>query len=145
MIQFMLHNEVQRKFTTGDKVIQVKNDYDIDVMNGTIGTVQDVIDGSYVIDFYEEGAHRIKGEKINNLQLAYAITVHKAQGSEFPCVVFVCHKSHHYFTDRNLMYTAVTRASKTSIILGDKWGIRKIAERNNVPKRRTFLNLLAEG
>jgi exodeoxyribonuclease V alpha subunit len=79
---------------------------------------------------------------MSDVQLAYALTAHKAQGSEFPCVVVVCHKSH-FFADRNWLYTAVTRAAKTCIIVGDRWGLRHAAEKNNVIKRRTLLSLWA--
>jgi len=98
--------------------------------------------GAYHVDFNGEGTKKVDGERLSNLQLAYALTAHKAQGSEFPCVVVVCHKSH-FFADRNWLYTAVTRAAKTCIILGDRWGLHHAAEKNNTIKRRTFLSLWA--
>ncbi len=76
------------------------------------------------------------------MQLAYALTAHKAQGSEFPCVVVLCHKSH-FFADRNWLYTAVTRAARYCIVMGDRWGLRNAVKKNNTIHRRTLLNLWA--
>jgi len=82
---------------------------------------------------------RIKDEQVANVQLAYALTAHKAQGSEFPCAVVLCHRSH-FFDDRNWLYTAVTRASKYCVLIGDPWGLRNAARKNHVIHRRTFLD-----
>ena len=145
MMQRLLHGEVSRKFAVGDKVIQTSNDYGIEVMNGTIGRVLDVDPGSgggYWIAFDGCGERLIQGEQVLNVQLAYALTAHKAQGSEFPCAVVLCHKSH-YFADRNWLYTAVTRASRYCFLLGDRWGLHNAAKKNNTVRRRTFLGLWA--
>ncbi|MCA9240013.1 MAG: AAA family ATPase, partial [Planctomycetales bacterium] len=145
MMQRLLHGEVSRKFAVGDKVIQTSNDYGIGVMNGTIGRVLDVEPGSgggYWIAFDGCGERLIQGEQVLNVQLAYALTAHKAQGSEFPCAVVLCHKSH-YFADRNWLYTAVTRASRYCFLLGDRWGLHNAAKKNNTVRRRTFLGLWA--
>ena len=142
MMQFLLHGAVKGRFAVGDKVIQTANDYEMGVMNGTIGRVVDIDDGNYFVEFDGEGIHKIDGERQQNVQLAYALTAHKAQGSEFPCAIVVCHKSH-FFADRNWLYTAVTRASKTCILVGDRWGIRHAAGKNNTINRRTFLSLWA--
>jgi len=145
MMQRLLHGEVERKFTVGDKVIQTVNDYDLGVMNGTIGRVIEIDPargGGYFINFDGCGERQIKDEQVLNVQLAYALTAHKAQGSEFPCVVVLCHKSH-YFADRNWLYTAVTRASHYCILMGDRWGLRNAVKKNNTIRRRTFLDLWA--
>ena len=142
MMQHLLHGDPERKFEVGDKVIQTSNDYGLGVMNGTIGHVvafEPGRDGGYWIDFDGVGQRRIKDEQVANVQLAYALTAHKAQGSEFPCVVVVCHRSH-YFADRNWLYTAVTRASKFCVLIGDQWGLRNAARKNYVIHRRTFLD-----
>ncbi|MCG3180458.1 MAG: ATP-dependent RecD-like DNA helicase [Phycisphaerae bacterium] len=143
MMQFLLFGRVDEKFAVGDKVIQAANDYDMGVMNGTIGRVVDFEDGGYLIDFDGVGCRTVDGERLGKVQLAYALTAHKAQGSEFPCVVVVCHKSH-FFADRNWLYTAVTRAAKTCILVGDRWGLRHAAGKNNTIKRRTFLSRWAD-
>jgi exodeoxyribonuclease V alpha subunit len=142
MMQALLHGRVEGRFALGDKVIQTSNDYTLGVMNGTIGQVVAIEGGVYHVDFNGEGCHKVDGERLGNVQLAYALTGHKCQGSEFPCVVVVCHKSH-FFADRNWLYTAVTRAAKTCIILGDRWGLKHAAAKNNTIKRRTFLSLWA--
>ena len=142
MMQHLLHGRVEGRFAVGDKVIQTSNDYDMNVMNGTIGRVVDIEKGACYIDFDGEGVKKVDGERLGNVQLAYALTAHKAQGSEFPCIVVVCHKSH-FFADRNWLYTAVTRAAKTCIMVGDRWGLRHAAGKNNTIKRRTFLSLWA--
>ncbi len=145
MMQRLLHGDVQRKFAIADKVIQTVNDYSLGVMNGTIGRVVAIETGSgggYCIDFDGCGERLIKDEQVLNVQLAYALTAHKAQGSEFPCAVVLCHKSH-FFADRNWLYTAVTRASRYCILMGDRWGLRNAVKKNNTIRRRTFLSLWA--
>ena len=142
MMQALLHGRVEGRFAVGDKVIQTSNDYTMGVMNGTIGQVVGIEGGVCHVDFNGEGLHKVDGERLSNLQLAYALTAHKAQGSEFPCVVVLCHKSH-FFADRNWLYTAVTRASKTCILVGDRWGLRHAAGKNHTIRRRTFLSLWA--
>lgn len=126
----------------GDKVIQTRNNYEIDVMNGTVGIVRDIsAKGAYTVDF---DGQMVEIERASNnlrdIQLAYALTFHKCQGSEFPCAIVVVHKSHAYQHDRNLFYTGVTRARKTAIILGDRWGVRNCAQKVQVDSRKTFLS-----
>jgi exodeoxyribonuclease V alpha subunit len=74
--------------------------------------------------------------------LAYATSIHKVQGSEFPCAVVIAHKSHSFMHHRNLLYTAVTRAKESVIILGDRWGIDNCAAKRQVDRRNTFLSFL---
>jgi exodeoxyribonuclease V alpha subunit len=132
----------------GDKVIQTKNDYELDVMNGAMGIVTAAgEDGSLAIDF-DGRPVKIDAatEAVNNVQLAYATSIHKQQGSEFPCAIVIAHKSHSFMHHRNLLYTAVTRAKESVIILGDRWGIANCATKRQVDRRNTFLSfLLPEG
>jgi|CXWL01.1.fsa_nt_gi exodeoxyribonuclease V alpha subunit len=105
----------------GDKVMQVRNNYDLEVFNGDIGrvravdtdedTVEVVFDGRSVI--YEPVA-------LDELVLAYACSIHKAQGSEYPCVVVPVHTQHFVMLQRNLIYTAVTRGRKLVVLVGTK-------------------------
>jgi exodeoxyribonuclease V alpha subunit len=141
MMQRLLHGEVERKFAVGDKVIQTVNDYDLGVMNGTIGHVVAIESkpSGYWIDFDGAGEKHVVDTQVQNVHLAYALTAHKAQGSEFPCAVVLCHRSH-FFADRNWLYTAVTRAAKYCILLGDRWGLRNAVKKNNTIRRRTFLS-----
>ena len=143
MMQALLHGHVGRKFALGDKVIQTANDYDLGVMNGTIGWVVGIEGDQHTVDFDGTGCRTIRNERLAKLQLAYALTAHKAQGSEFLCAVVLCHKSH-FFADRNWLYTAVTRAARTCILVGDKWGLRRTARKISNANRRTFLSLWNE-
>jgi exodeoxyribonuclease V alpha subunit len=132
------------RFYSGDKVIQTRNDYEIGVMNGAMGVVLDVDSaGGLIIDF--DGCPvEIKGggDAVANIQLAYATSIHKVQGSEFPCALVVAHKSHSFMHHRNLLYTAVTRAKDSVIVLGDRWGIENCAGKRQVDRRNTFLSFL---
>lgn len=131
----------------GDKVIQTKNDYELGVMNGAMGVVLGVrSDGSLSIDFDGRPVEIDAGsDAIGNIHLAYATSIHKVQGSEFPCAVVIAHKSHSFMHHRNLLYTAVTRAKESVIILGDRWGIDNCAYKRQVDRRNTFLSFLLEG
>ncbi len=139
MMQYLLSGQVEGRFTVGDKVIQTRNDYELGVMNGTIGFVKEIDKKGVVVAF--EGAGRIAMEwsKAKALELAFVLTCHKAQGSEFPCCVVLCHKSH-FFADRNWLYTAVTRASHTCILIGDSYGLRRAARQVRNLSRRTLLS-----
>jgi exodeoxyribonuclease V alpha subunit len=126
-----------------DKVIQTRNNYDLDVMNGAVGIVKHApSDGSLAIDF--DGTVvtlPAKSSWLKDIQLAYCLSIHKGQGSEYPCVIAIVHKAHSFQHHRNLFYTAVTRARETAIILGDHWGIRDCARKRKVDMRQTFLSL----
>jgi exodeoxyribonuclease V alpha subunit len=128
----------------GDKVIQTKNDYELGVMNGAMGVVVDATpDGSLSIDFDGRRVEIKSGsDALGNIQLAYATSIHKVQGSEFPCAVVIAHKSHSFMHHRNLLYTAVTRATDSVILLGDRWGIDNCAAKRQVDRRNTFLSFL---
>jgi exodeoxyribonuclease V alpha subunit len=127
-----------------DKVIQTKNDYDLGVMNGAVGFVVDNHPkNGLTVDFEGRVVEIPKDSaKEYNLQLAYATSIHKMQGSEFPCAIVITHKSHSFMHHRNLLYTAVTRAQKSVIMLGDHWGIENCAKKRQVDKRNTFLSFL---
>ncbi|MCP4680076.1 MAG: AAA family ATPase [Deltaproteobacteria bacterium] len=129
-----------------DRVIQTKNDYEIDVMNGTVGIVDKIeAKGALVIDF---DGRRVRIEpntqNIKNLELAYCMSIHKSQGSEYRCAIVVIHKSHSIQHHRNLFYTAVTRAKESAIVIGDRWGIRNCAKKKQVNNRNTFLPYIFE-
>lgn len=128
-----------------DKVVQGKNDYKLGIMNGTIGRVVEVREkGALVVDFFEDGIKEVGGEAAKNLSLAYALTVHKSQGSEWPVVVYVAHKGHQIMFSRNLFYTGVSRARKSAIVVGDVWAIDQCAKRLSAERRRTMLALSPE-
>ena len=136
--------ERRPRLLVNDKVIQTRNNYDLGVMNGAVGTVTEVgRDGSLVITFDGMPVEIESGSpNLADIELAYALTIHKAQGSEFPCAVVVVHKSHAFMHHRNLFYTGVTRAKETSVIVGDRWGIANCARKRHLDERKTFLSLL---
>ena len=136
-------NKYGPRFYPHDKVIQTRNDYQLGVMNGAVGFVKSVSSsGDLTIDFDGEDVEFEAGsDSIKRLKLAYVITTHKSQGSEFPCVIAIIHKSHSFMLHRNIFYTAASRAQKTAIILGDRWGISNCAKKNLTDKRRTFMGL----
>ncbi|MEC7520605.1 MAG: ATP-dependent RecD-like DNA helicase [Myxococcota bacterium] len=113
-------------FRTGDKVMQLRNDYEREVFNGDIGWVQSVVDGVTYVEF-DTGTRSYKADDLDALTLAYATTIHKSQGSEFPAVVLVLHGAHHVLLSRALVYTAVTRAKRLVVIVGDPRAIARAA------------------
>ena len=127
----------------GDKVIQTRNNYDLHIMNGHIGYVEEVDEssGECVVDFEDAGKLVLTREHLRDVMLAHAVSIHRSQGSEFPCVITIVHSSHRFMLHRNLFYTGVSRAQKKSIILGDAKGIRYCAKEQKLFKRRTFLSL----
>ena len=127
----------------GDKVIQTRNNYDLNIMNGHIGLVEQVDErtGECVIDFEDAGKLELNKEQLRDILLAHAVSIHRSQGSEFPCVITIIHSSHRFMLHRNLFYTGVSRAQKKAIILGDTKGIRYCANEQQLFKRRTFLSL----
>lgn len=108
-----------REFRIGDRVMQTKNDYDLDVLNGDVGRVCDVVpEAQSLTVMYGKRRVVYSGKQLNNLSLAYACTVHKSQGSEYDIVVVVMTKScGKKMIQRNLLYTAVTRASKVCVLV----------------------------
>lgn len=130
------------KIYVGDKVIQTKNNYKLDIMNGHQGYV--IRTEPLVVDFGDGKVVSIPKDCKGEIELAYALTVHKVQGSQFPVVVFVCHKSHTIMLNRSLLYTAATRAMQSCVIVGDDAGISRAAKTIQVNDRRTLLPLLAK-
>lgn len=127
-------------FRVGDKVMQLRNNYDKEVFNGDIGFVTD-IDSEEQIWTVEIDGRRICYEKAeaNELQLAYAVTVHKSQGSEFPCVILPIHTSHYPLLQRNLLYTGITRGKKLVVVVGSRKALAIAIANNKVLQRNTGL------
>ncbi len=128
-----------RTFRVNDKVMQVRNDYDKEVFNGDIGRIRRIRheDGQIQVDF-DGKCVSYDFSELNKLVLAYAITIHKSQGSEYPAVVFPLLTSHFVMLQRNLLYTAVTRARKLVVIVGSKKALA-IGVRNNRTQSRFTL------
>lgn len=111
----------------GDRVMQLRNDYEKEAYNGDLGEVRNVAAGiTYVL--MDGRDVRYKADEMDDLTLAYASTIHKVQGSEFPAVIVVMHSSHHVLLSRALLYTAVTRAKKLVIMLGDERAMARAAK-----------------
>jgi exodeoxyribonuclease V alpha subunit len=110
-----------RLIRVGDRVLQLVNDYDKNVFNGDIGAVSgmDPVQQLMRIAFPESLVHYDFSE-MDKLQLAYALTVHKSQGSEYEAVILVLHRSQYVMLQRNLLYTGLTRARRLLVLLGDK-------------------------
>jgi exodeoxyribonuclease V alpha subunit len=108
----------------GDKVMQLRNDYDKDVYNGDLGEVRRVEGGITYVDVDGREVQYEMDDR-DDLALAYASTVHKVQGSEFPAIVIVLHGSHYVLLSRALLYTAVTRAKRLVVILGDERALHR--------------------
>ena len=124
----------------GDKVMQIRNNYDKEVFNGDLGIVSSVDSEEGTLEVSFEGRKVLyETADLGEVVLAYAITVHKSQGSEFPCVIIPLHTTHYPLLQRNLIYTAVTRGKNLVILVGSKKAI-SIAIRNaRVVQRNTML------
>lgn len=124
-----------RRFCVGDRIMQTRNDYERNVFNGDLGTVVDFGDKSIVVDF--DGAQKTyERYHARHLQLAYAMTIHKSQGGEFPAVVVPVFRSRMWTA--NLLYTAITRAQRLCILVGRPEEISR-AVRTGSTKRWTRL------
>jgi exodeoxyribonuclease V alpha subunit len=123
-------------FAPGDKVMQIENDYDKDVYNGDIGMIEDVDldEGEVVVDFEGQSVTFVLGE-LDTLVPAYAATIHKSQGSEYPAVVIPVMTQHYTMLQRNLIYTGVTRGRKLVVLVGQKKAVA-IAVKNVSGRRR---------
>ena len=128
-------------FRPGDKVMQVQNNYDKDVYNGDIGYLFaiNLVDHSLTVDF--EGRTVVYDwSEADQLVLAYAVSVHKAQGSEFPAVVIPLVTQHYLMLQRNLLYTAVTRARQLCVLVGSRKAIGIAVRNDKVAHRYTALD-----
>ncbi len=125
-----------RQLRAGDKVIQLTNDYDKEVFNGDMGIVEgiDEIDQEFKVNYDGRRVTYDFSER-DELALAYAITVHKSQGSEYPAVVILLTMQHFILLQRNLLYTALTRGKRLVVIIGTKKALA-IAVKNNRPLQR---------
>ena len=130
------------RFQRGDKVIQTENNYDKDVFNGDIGIVEkvDAVEQEVTIRFDDRPLKYDFGE-LDEVSLAYAISIHKSQGSEFPAVVIPLAMQHFMLLQQNLIYTGITRGKRLLVLVGQKKALG-IAVRNDKTQRR-YSGLLA--
>ncbi len=127
---------IHHRFKAGDRVMHLKNNYKKDVFNGDTGIVADIDPGGAEIRVLFDGRPvSYTPEDIDELGLGYAITVHKSQGSEYPAVVMPLTTKHYTMLQRNLLYTAVTRARRLAVLVGTEKAL-SVAIRNNRPRQR---------
>jgi len=127
-------------FRAGDRVMQLRNNYDKDVFNGDIGFVQMVDEAKRsLVVLFDGRPVEYASSDLDELVLAYATTIHKSQGSEYPAVIVIMHRQHFMMLQRNLLYTAITRGKKLVLVIGSAWAVQTAIETNTVRERRTAL------
>ena len=141
--------EVERfgwKYRAGDKVMQTENDYDKDVFNGDLGRIRSIDPGAEKMTIVFDGRPvEYRFSDLDRLMLAYAVTVHKSQGSEYPAVVVPISTHHYVMLRRNLLYTAITRGRRLVVIVGQKWALQKaVEEASDLRRYSTLREQLAE-
>jgi exodeoxyribonuclease V alpha subunit len=121
--------------------MQLRNNYDKEVYNGDVGFIKAVSasERSIVVNF-DGRPVKYDGSELDELTLAYATTIHKSQGSEYPAVIVIMHTQHYMMLQRNLLYTAITRARKLVLLIGVPYAVSRAIETNVVRQRRTSLS-----
>lgn len=124
----------------GDKVMQVRNNYDLEVWNGDIGRVSSIDEVDQIVRVTIDGREvAYDYGSIDELVLAYACSIHKSQGSEYPCVVIPLHTTHYVMLQRNLLYTALTRAKRLGILVGEPRALGVAVSNRRIRPRFTRL------
>jgi exodeoxyribonuclease V alpha subunit len=124
----------------GDKVMQLRNNYDKGVFNGDLGRIASIDreEGSVKVDFFDKLVE-YEAAELDEINLAYATSVHKSQGSEYPVVVIPLHTSHYMMLHRSILYTAVTRGKKLVVLVGSRKAVAMAIRNLRVEKRNTGL------
>lgn len=137
------HNPEYEGFRVGDRVIQTVNNYDLNLYNGDIGWIAEINEKEeYLMVKFDQGLIKVNKTYIHDLKLAYSISVHKAQGSEFPVVVIPITLSHTFMLNRNLIYTAFTRAKQMIILVGSQRAMHIAVHKQFSERRNTELEQL---
>ena len=124
----------------GDRVMQLRNNYDLGVFNGDIGWIASVSQENRTLGVrFDERTVAYEWEDLDELSLAYACSIHKSQGSEFPAVIVALHTQHFILLKRNLLYTAVTRARKLAVLVGSRKALAIAVKNAGAEKRCTRL------
>ncbi|MHB8994535.1 MAG: ATP-dependent DNA helicase [Armatimonadota bacterium] len=133
--------EFERIYRMGDRVLQTKNDYERNVVNGDVGVVVGVdVEEKIVTILFEDIEAQYNPKDLDNVMLAYSMTIHKSQGSEYENVVVVLHSGQHYIMLlRNLFYTALTRAKKKVTVVGNRKAIAECVRNNETMQRYSGL------
>ena len=131
----------ERQFRLGDKVMQVRNNYDKDVFNGDIGRICYVnTEDRELTVRYEDRNVLYSSEELDEITTAYAISVHKSQGSEYPAVVLPVLTQHYMLLQRNLIYTGITRGKRLVVLIGSTRALHMAVGNNKMHKRYTWLH-----
>jgi len=135
-----------RHYLVKDKVMQIKNNYDKEVFNGDIGRIIKILPGSQeVVISFDDRETRYDYQDLDEIVPAYAISVHKSQGSEYPAVIIPVLTEHYIMLQRNLIYTAVTRGRKLVILVGTQKALAIGVQNNKTRKRYTLLTKRIKG
>ena len=127
-------------FRSGDKVMQIKNNYDKDVFNGDIGVIESIDTNEQTLTVsFDDRAIEYDASELDEIVLAYATTVHKAQGAEYPIVVMPVMMTHYPMLQRNLLYTGITRAKKGLVLVGQNQAVARCVKNMTVDRRNTLL------
>jgi exodeoxyribonuclease V alpha subunit len=129
-----------RGLAAGDRVMQLRNNYDLDVFNGDVGRVLAVDPEERRLSVrFDERTVDYEASELDQLSLAYACSVHKAQGSEYPCVVMPLHSQHFVMLQRHLLYTAMTRARRIMVLVGERQALARAVRNDREQRRYTAL------
>ncbi|MCU0233782.1 MAG: ATP-dependent RecD-like DNA helicase [Thermoanaerobaculales bacterium] len=129
-----------RRFRVGDKVMQVRNNYELDVFNGDLGRIEAIDHGDREIAVrFDDRTVVVAADDLEDVVPAYACTIHKAQGSEYPAVVVVLHHQHHVMLQRNLLYTAITRGQRLVVIVGSNRALARAVGNATIRARYSLL------
>ena len=124
----------------GDKVMQIRNNYQKLVYNGDIGKIVEIDQNEHLLKVvFDEKLVPYDFSELDELQLAYAVSIHKYQGSECPCIVIPIHTSHFKLLTRNLLYTGLTRGKKLVVLVGMKKALAIAVHNEEVRQRHTGL------
>lgn len=137
----------ERVFRVGDRVIHRRNNYDLEVFNGEIGVIREIDNGELtcVVSFFPDGREVFyQRDDISELDLAYAITIHKSQGSEFGTVIMPVLSQHFKMLFRNLIYTGLTRARNLAVLVGTRKALAMAVRNQDTSQRQTFLKELMQ-
>ncbi|MFC1854702.1 ATP-dependent RecD-like DNA helicase [Candidatus Dependentiae bacterium] len=131
-----------QKYRAGDSIMQIRNNYDKFVFNGDIGIVSEVDEANRSLCAkFGNQTHVYKSSELDELVLAYAISIHKSQGSEFDAVIIPLFSQHYIMLQRNLLYTAITRAKKLCVLIGEPKAVAMAVKNDKQTERKTFLTL----
>lgn len=129
-----------RSYKRGDKVMQTRNDYDREVYNGDIGRITSVDPEAGLVTVDVDGREvSYTAEDLDELVHAYAVSIHKSQGSEYPAVVIPIHTQHYVMLQRNLIYTAITRGKELVVLVGTKKALAIAVKNDDTKRRYTYL------